>query len=419
MNGETPAQQFGQRVRELRTAVDPHLDQGRLADAVGYSREYICQIERGKKLPSADVARKLDEKLGAGGDLMASWRTMWLRKQAERVGRGGDAEVAVQVDRRQFGELSLGALAAAAATTSETIARANTTALKVDDLEEEQTEIFGLLHSTPHDELLPRVAGDWRTVEGYLETRLTFAVHGRLTLLAGHFARALATLGRMAGNRQMARKFAILASQHADDTGDPLLIGAVALLRSRIALDAGQFSKAADIAGRGRLAAHPGQRARMAAYQAEALAAAGRMVEARDALAAMRAAMPEAICSSAPALISWNEAEEALYGSMTLVHLSAGIEAERLALRAADEYVDDDEGVGLAHVTAARALIIRDHPDPGAAVREARATLDVISRVPNAAISRRLATIRSELTQRWEKVPEVGAFDQEFAAASA
>jgi hypothetical protein len=347
--------------------------------------------------------------------LLDAWRRARL---AERAAQDGTslAEV-IATDRREFGELSLAALAAAAAAASDTIARADPTPLTIEELEAEQGDIFAVLHSVAPAVLLPRVAGNWKQVESYLQARLTLSVRTRLTVLAGHFARALATLGRFAGEQQMARRFAVLAGQHAEDTGDPLLVGAVALLRSRIALDAGQYGKAADIAGRARLSAHPGQRARLSAYQAEALGAAGRDVEARDALAAMRDAMAGAICSSVPAVISWNDTEEALYGAMTLVRLSDGIKAERLALRAAGEYVDDDEGVGLAHVTAARALIAREHPDPGAAVGEALATLDVVRRVPNAVISGRLASVHGELTRRWATLPDVRALSDQLTAA--
>lgn len=64
-------QQFGHRVRELRTAAG--LSQEALADHCGFARSYMSRIERGDANPSLDALQKLADGLGvAVADLFTS-----------------------------------------------------------------------------------------------------------------------------------------------------------------------------------------------------------------------------------------------------------------------------------------------------------------------------------------------------------
>jgi transcriptional regulator with XRE-family HTH domain len=62
-------QSFGQLMRQLREQRDMTLPQ--LADQIHYSRGYLWEIERGRKLPGPDVVTAIDRALQAGGMLEA------------------------------------------------------------------------------------------------------------------------------------------------------------------------------------------------------------------------------------------------------------------------------------------------------------------------------------------------------------
>jgi transcriptional regulator with XRE-family HTH domain len=74
--------QFGKLIRRRRLAVG--LGQEALADKAGLHRTHVSLLERGKRMPSLEVVRKLAAALET---TMAS-----LMEELERGGEGGDAE---------------------------------------------------------------------------------------------------------------------------------------------------------------------------------------------------------------------------------------------------------------------------------------------------------------------------------------
>src|SRR5947208_2519174 len=66
-----PALRFGQELRRWRT--ERRLTQRELAQRVRYSRETVAAVERSRRYPSREFARRCDEVLATGGVLDWLW----------------------------------------------------------------------------------------------------------------------------------------------------------------------------------------------------------------------------------------------------------------------------------------------------------------------------------------------------------
>ncbi len=404
---------FGAELRRLRLAQQPRLSQRQLAkDIGGYAREYISQIEHGDRLPAADVAVKLDVRLGTGRQLAALRRRVWLERQAQRDPAPPEEE-AIPTNRREL----FGATAAVtlAGEVSRQLAHDNPDPLTLEELEADAVAVAVTYWSTPHETLIPHVAAQWQQVEKTLAGRTSLAVRPRLTLLAGQYAYYLGRLGYHAGNETMARRFAVLASQHAGDHGDPLLVGSVAGLRSCMAFQAGQFAKAAELAAQAQPGAHPYVRARLAAYEASGHAAAGRADDARHALAVMRSNIVDS--APLPGAGLFDEGEAELYAALALAETGAAAEAEPVARSAlANTPTDHYEAQGLALVALGRSLA--DH-DPGAAAHAGKQALDTVAAWPAASVVTRGRRLHATLATTAPDVREVAELGQALAGSAA
>ncbi|MEU9888352.1 helix-turn-helix transcriptional regulator [Sphaerisporangium sp. NPDC051011] len=67
----SPAARFGYEVRKRRNHV--HISQEELGRRIGYTGAMVSMVEIGKRLPSADFARKCDEILELDGALLRVW----------------------------------------------------------------------------------------------------------------------------------------------------------------------------------------------------------------------------------------------------------------------------------------------------------------------------------------------------------
>ena len=67
---DTDLSSFGKRVRQLRT--ERGLSLRWLAQEAGRSYSYLCELELGKRLPSADTLERLADVLGTSMDSL--WR---------------------------------------------------------------------------------------------------------------------------------------------------------------------------------------------------------------------------------------------------------------------------------------------------------------------------------------------------------
>jgi len=385
------------------------LSQADIADSLTCTRQAVSQWERRGQLPDGPVVAKLDTLLAAGGELHAVWRLARLAKQAKRDGT--NLEVMMDPSRRQFGlSFSLAAVLAAADVASEEMATADPTPRQLGTLEADTRRIRAGLNTTAPKQLLAEAVRRWDNAKTWLGRDVSGPVRARLVLVAGQLTTTIAWLGRNLNQPRITEAFGDLAGQYATRSGNPLLIGRVAALRTVLAIDVGEYDLAAEHASTGRRDAHPSQRARLAGYSAEALGASGRRAEAEDALLAMRANLRGASGFGEPA--------EQLFTSLTLAGLGDP-DAFEFAARAADWYGDDADGVGLARVTAGRGLLLAARPDPAAAAHEGLLALQATATVTNADVSRRASDLHRDLASRWSGVAEVRQLGHAVAEARA
>jgi len=389
-------------LRELREAAG--LSQGQVGRMFRLSRQAVGHWEAGDRLPEETRARKLDEDLRAGGMLLDAWRRARLAERARQDGTSLTEVIAT--DRREFGGASLAALIAAAVAASDEIATGGVTPMTLEEMEADAEDISASMYQVAPLVLLGRAASGWRDADALLSRRISGDVRPRVLLLAGTLACKTATLGRWTGDAAITRRFGVLAGQYADESGDPLLIGQVAGVRSRTAFSAGQFVKAADIAARSRQAAHPHARARLAAYEAEAWSAAGREAEARAALTVMREESRHATTTGLGAT-PWTDGDQVIFSAVALANLDDGQAAE-LAGRYVIGADNDAEGVGWAHVVAGRALVAGRRPDPVAAAHAGGLALAATAAVPNLSVISRVADLHSTLATNWPDADGVG-----------
>jgi transcriptional regulator with XRE-family HTH domain len=63
---------FGHQLRRWRRAAG--LTQAELGRRLAYDHSFISRLERGYRWPSRELARRCDELLGTGGELLSQWR---------------------------------------------------------------------------------------------------------------------------------------------------------------------------------------------------------------------------------------------------------------------------------------------------------------------------------------------------------
>jgi hypothetical protein len=177
-----------------------------------------------------------------------------------------------------------------------------------------------------------------------------------------------------------------------------------------IAFERGEFTRAADIAARGRPLAHPAQRARLAAYEAKAHAASGRETAARDALDEMRAQSRVAT--------RWTDGDQVIFAAVTFADLRDWAPAADLAQQYVTGGDNDRQGVGWAHATTGLCLIAGDRPDPAAAAHAGILALDATVG-PDMSVLRRATRLHTELARRWPDVVDVAVLGDAITTARA
>ncbi|WP_416210212.1 helix-turn-helix domain-containing protein, partial [Frankia sp. Cr1] len=219
-------------------------------------RTIISKCERGRAAPSEAVMGELDRLLGAGGGLVGLLRQARAKALRAQVARlytvvdvpetesapwaGEEETQVVDQDRREFG-LTLAAVIAAAADASHAMATADPSPLTLEEMEAAADLLTAQLYDLPKDILLRRAAGQWHQAHQALSRLVSGPVRARLLVLAGGLACRAAALGRRTGDATVLRHFGVLAGQYAAESGDPLLVGDVACLRSRTAFQAAQY----------------------------------------------------------------------------------------------------------------------------------------------------------------------------------
>jgi transcriptional regulator with XRE-family HTH domain len=397
---------FGLYLRDLRAATGQ--SQETLARAAHCSQGTVSHAEGGHSVPEDKIAASIDKELGAEGRYLEAVQRERIRRQLEQIGVPQpdaptikNGQKVSRTDRRAF----LAATALAAAMVSRQIAGSDPDPLTLDDMEADVHGITAGYLTTPHAELEPRVAAGWQSADNLLSTRLTLAARRRVTTVAGQYAYYLGRLGFNTGNDSVARTFSVLASQYANDVGDPLLIGAVAGLRSSLAYYAGQYSKAADLAAAGRAAGHPASHGRLAAFESRALAAGGHRDTAEAALVAMR----NAPTSTVPTLgDAWNDHEGDAFVGVAYSRLGDGVTAEgyvRATLARIDTATAGAEYVGNMLTALAQAMLQRERAEPEEAARLGGQALDILTDYPTRTVAQRATEIAGNLA----RFPELAA----------
>ncbi|WP_131785264.1 DNA-binding protein [Protofrankia symbiont of Coriaria ruscifolia] len=375
----------------------------------------MSQAESGRDVPSENLVAALERALDGAGELRTLREQARREQQAHRYGLPDPREV-TDTDRREF--VQSGALAAAAgmaAEVSRLIASADPDPLTLEEMEVDVDRIAATYMTTPHEVLTPRVLDGWRGAETALAGRVSLASRKRVTVLAGQYSYYLARLAFNTGDDVAARRFAVLASQYADDVGDPLLTGSVAGLRSSIAYYGGRFHMAAGLAAQARRSAHPYMRARLAAYEARARAATGDVDGARAALAAMT----DAVFDSAPMFGEPPFDVEAVAGFTAVVagRLGDGERAEAharqsIAILETRNGYPEDYGNTLAALSVA--LLLRPRPEPEEAAAVAMRALDVVATFPTRTVVQRARDL-SGLFAEHRELPPVVDFRERLA----
>ncbi len=380
-------------------------------------------------LPTRETVEHLDRALGADGELLALWQDASIEDHAIGIGapppatragatgRAPEQAAIVETDgevgpTRRRDALRSGLVlssATVAAALAERIAAADPRPANLDRYEAEIHHIARTYRTTPHVELAQRLEPAWLRTEQILDTRVSANVRHRLTWIAGWQTFYLGTLGFDTGNDQAAREFLALAGQHATDTGDRLLAGSAAAMRSTVAYFNGAYDTAANIAHEAGQQAHPFSLPILAGCEARAAALAGRSEDAHAALGRMQDHVWDG--GDMPGPNPGDNAFAHAFLAITLSHLGQGEKAEShartgLDLELAsgpDNYVQISgnwTAVGMTFLNRAR-------PDPEQAAAAAREALLVLGATPTRGALQRVGDMLRHMTSRWPELPAV------------
>jgi hypothetical protein len=386
-----------------------------LARKLGVSVATVCRAEKGVDF-SVRTAAAYDAHYGAAG-VVPKGEILARRYGADEARRLAEAEAVTAAcrgggsgvspaDRRGLLYVVGVPVMAEALGRAEQASRAITASRPdpwtLTELTEDSVAIAARYWSTPLDELLPVVLDRWKQCDDMLNRSLIGKTCEQVIRLAGHFAYYVARIGFHTGDRRLASGFGTLASQYAEASGDPLLIGSVACLRVGVAFESDRFAEAADVAGQAVGQAHPYTKARLCAYQSRAFAAGGYTDKARDALADMRRYMVDLPPMAGAAL--FDEGEQVLYSAMTLADIGDR-DAELLA-RDVIANIPDDQYIdhGFAWTAIGKALA---GSDPGAAADAGLRAVEMNRAWPSTPIESRVRRLHRALARDHRDVAEV------------
>ncbi|MGI5246616.1 helix-turn-helix domain-containing protein [Dactylosporangium sp. CA-139066] len=250
---------FAARLREL--IEQRELSYRALAARVHYGKTLVNDLATGRKSPTPDVAQRLDEVLGAGGELAA------LAAGSVRSGSDLDAEVeALELARRieasDVGDGTLGRL-------------------------EQVADRMAMAYAgTPPAQLLPRVRRHIAYVTRLNEARMTIAQRRRLLVTGGWLALLAATLHVDLRERDAAEAWLATAEQMADHAGHDEIRAWVLETRAWDVLTSGRYRQALELSQRAQAIAPAGSSAliQATAQAGRAWARMGAGAETRDAL---------------------------------------------------------------------------------------------------------------------------------------
>jgi transcriptional regulator with XRE-family HTH domain len=249
---------FAETLRRLRA--ERGLSLRDLARRAVHGKSYIQELETGRKVPSAEVAARLDDALGASGMLAAM-------VYPQTAMSGVDDE---------FAALDLAHRVGASDVSAETLDRLDTA---VDDLAVGYARI-------PPEQLLPRVRQHLRYVRRLLDGRTTLAQHRRLLVSGGWLSLLAATVHIDLRHRGAAGANLTAAGQLAEHAGHDELAAWCVETRAWDVLTVGDYRHAVELSQQAQALAPRGSSAliQATAQEGRAWARMGRQKETRNAL---------------------------------------------------------------------------------------------------------------------------------------
>ncbi|OHV58684.1 helix-turn-helix domain-containing protein [Pseudofrankia sp. BMG5.36] len=397
---QTELARLAARITELRGPMSK-TDLGR---HIRYDRTAITRAEQGEIVPSAAMLARMDEFWRTGGELVARRRIVM-----------GEEEVSPTDRRDALRSLALGVLAAEI---SRKIAAADPDPLSLDDYEMDVHRVAAAYFTTPHPQILADLAPNWQQVESLLDTRLSSSTRKRLTNVAGWYAFYLGLASFDVGDDKAARGFLSLSSQHAAETGDLLLSGSSAAIRSTVAFFNDAYDLAYEIAGPSQQKTHPYTRPILAGCAARAAAQAGRTDDAHQALRDLESGVWQGGVMPGP-----NPGNAAFlhdFHAGAFARLGDGVRAEEHARVGLAAQMDTDPShfvqVAGKWSTLARTYIRRPQPEPEQAASAALNAIATLGGRPHRPGARNARQMYRELNGRWPDLPAVKDLGDAIAA---
>lgn len=249
---------FAPRMRELldRRAMSYRA----LAARTYYGKSHLHDLATGRKPPTSEAAKRIDDALGAGGELAA------MVRDDHRTAAVDDEMEALELSRR----------AAASDMSPETLERLE---LAVDDL--------AVAYATvPPEELLPRIRRHLAYVGDLLDGRKTLAQHRRLLVTGGWLALLAATVDIDLRRRAGGEAYLTTARQMAEHAEHAEVLAWTYETRAWDLLTTGDFPAAVELSRQAQAIAPRGSSAHIqaTAQEGRAWARMGRVEETHDAL---------------------------------------------------------------------------------------------------------------------------------------
>lgn len=278
-----------------------------LAARTFHAKSYIYDLATGRKPPTPEVARRIDDALGAGGQLAALVAPVTPRVDSARAPGHTD-----DVQRRAL-LLALAGLSVDYLVGDRPAPTVTARSATVEQWRETAWE-YGFTYMTaPRAELLDDLAADLAAVTSALDGARTDADRAGLTEAAARIAALAAGCCVDLGHRREARHMWRLARRLADESGAAstrvwvrgreAVLGLYSGRPLPVVLDLAEQAQAIDPAGRGT------GRAELGAAQAQALAMMGRRDEAIEALHATERALDALPPGRGDTIYDWTERE--------------------------------------------------------------------------------------------------------------
>jgi transcriptional regulator with XRE-family HTH domain len=210
---------FAATLRRLRA--ERGLSVRDLGRSAVYGKSYVHDLETGRKNPTRDVARRLDDALGAGGELAAMVKDLG----------------AASVDGYEFDAIELARRVAVSDVSAETL----------DRLEAATDDLAVAYATTPPAELLPRARQHIGYIGRLLDARKTLGQHRRLLVLGGWLTLLGSTVYVDLGHRRAAAAHLATAGELADHAGHAEIAAWCLETHAWAVLTDGDYRRAVDL----------------------------------------------------------------------------------------------------------------------------------------------------------------------------